>query len=259
MALITMAVYSTEENQKDKVLKLTLESLMETVDWRNSRLILSINSKTEKTEEIIKQFKKWLEFSTLHNKTNLGTAEAINLGFKTRKNKEYCIKMDDDVIIHDYEWVEQLEEVMKRDNSIGICGLKRKDCIENPNHEDPYYKSNLIQLPHLAGERWVIVEEVHHVMGTCQMYSPELLDKIGYLYQPKLYGWDDVLASARSKAEGFKNVFLPHIQIDHIDEGKTPFQQWKECHAWESIEEINRLMEGYKNGSQSTYYNPYEN
>jgi GT2 family glycosyltransferase len=161
-------------------------------------------------------------------------------------------------VIHSEGWIEVMEDAIRRDPKIGIIGLKRKDCIENVNHPDNYFRSTIHQLPQQPGERWIIVEEAHHVMGTCQMYSSALLDEIGYLWQPKLYGWDDVLASARSRAVGFKNVFLPHIEIDHIDEGATPYQSWKERHAGEDVEMINKLMTGYIDGTTSTYYNPFQ-
>jgi len=269
MALISMAVYCTEENQKDELLKETLRSLSNTVDFTKNRLILSVNSETKKTRDIIYRYGynsiqgsgvtyQPIASQIIYNDTNIGTAEAINKAWQFRKEGENCIKMDDDVVIYSSGWVEQMEESIARAPQIGIIGLKRKDCIESVEHEDEYFRSKLWQLPHIGGQRWVNVEEVHHVMGTCQMYSSALLDKIGYLYQPKLYGWDDVLASARSRAAGFKNVFLPHIEIDHIDEGKTPYQAWKEKHAGEDFPLIHKLMDGYKNGTEPIYYNPFK-
>jgi len=255
--MLAMAVYCTEENQKDELLERTLESLDNTVNFNTHSLILSINSHTDETKEILFNYRHIIE-ETIWNDTNIGTAEAINKAWKLRRDGEHCIKIDDDVVIHQSGWIEQMEEAISRAPQIGIIGLKRKDCIESVEHEDEYFRSKLWQLPHIGGQRWVNVEEVHHVMGTCQMYSSALLDKIGYLYQPKLYGWDDVLASARSRAAGFKNVFLPHIEIDHIDEGKTPYQAWKEKHAGEDFPLIHKLMDGYKNGTESIYYNPFK-
>lgn len=258
MALIAMAVYCTEENQKDELLRQTLYSMYDTVDFKKHRLILSINSTTSKTMKMLEAAKILTPFETIINDTNIGTAEAINKAWQLRKEGENCIKMDDDVVIYQSGWIEQMEDAISRAPQIGIIGLKRKDCIECVEHNLEYFRSKLWQLPHIGGQRWINVEEVHHVMGTCQMYSSALLDKIGYLYQPKLYGWDDVLASARSRAAGFKNVFLPHIEIDHIDEGKTPYQAWKEKHAGEDFPLIHKLMDGYKNGTESIYYNPFK-
>lgn len=253
MALIAMAVYCTEENKKDETLFKTLASLLPSVNWKKHRLMLSINAKTDQTVETLATFKKIIS-KVIVNSSNIGTAKAINKVWQYAEECEPCIKMDDDVVINHIGWVDEMHEVLRRDPLIGVVGLKRKDCIENVNHTDPYYRSTLMQLPHEPGERWVVVEEAAHVMGTCQMYSPGLLDKIGYLYQPKQYGWDDVLACARSRAAGFKNVFLPHIDIDHIDEGKTPYQGWKERHAWEDVQLINKLMDGYADGTISYYY-----
>lgn len=253
MALISMAVYSTDENKKDAYLRKTLQSLSVTVDFTKHRLMLSVNGQTERTKEIIMMYKDIINF-VFYNDENIGTAKAINKCWEKRNAGENCIKMDDDVVIYQSGWVELMEEAIRRLPKIGIIGLKRKDCIETVTHPDEYFRSKLIQLPQVAGERWITVEEAHHVMGTCQMYSDALLNKIGYLYQPKLYGWDDVLASARSRAEGFINVFLPHIEIDHIDAGDTPYQRWKEGHAGVSIEHINDLMKGYEDKTISTYY-----
>lgn len=253
MALIAMAVYCTEENKKDECFERTLASLKDTVDFNKHRLILSVNAKTDTTVHTLQNFAHIIS-KVIVNGTNIGTAKAINKAWLLAEEKEPCIKMDDDVVINYAGWVDEMEDVLRRDPSIGIVGLKRKDCIENVLHDDPYYRSKLMQLPHVPGERWVIVEEAAHVMGTCQMYSPALLDEIGYLYQPNLYGWDDVLACARSRAAGFINVFLPHIDIDHIDEGRTPYQGWKERHAWEDVQLINKLMEDYKTGKTSYFY-----
>lgn len=257
MALIGMAVYSTEDNGKDEFLRRTLESLRDTVDFSKHRLILSVNAQTDKTHKTFYVHNDIIS-EIIYNDTNIGTAEAINKAWKTRQEGENAIKMDDDVVIYQEGWIEEMEEAIRRDNTIGIIGLKRKDCWENPDHPDGNYKSTLIMLPHESGEKWMIVEQVKHVIGTCQMYSDALLTKIGYLYQPKLYGFDDVLAAARSHKAGFKNVFLPHIEIDHIDPGGTLYQKWKEDHAGECWKEVNQALSGYASDLQSIYYNPFK-
>lgn len=256
MALIAMAVYSTEENQKDECLERTLESLRQTVDFTKHLLIISVNACTIKTIKILNSYSDII-YLIIHNDSNIGTAEAINKAWEYRDG-ENCIKMDDDVVIHQAGWVDLMEEAIRRDNKIGIIGLKRKDCWENPEHPDGNYKSELQMLPQTAGEKWIVVEKVKHVIGTCQMYSDALLQQIGYLYQPKLYGFDDVLAAARSHKAGFKNVFLPQIEIDHIDAGNTPYQGWKERHAGECWTEVNKYLAGYAAGTESIYYNPFK-
>jgi GT2 family glycosyltransferase len=166
--------------------------------------------------------------------------------------------VDNDVIIHQKNWLNQIEEVFARDPEIGICGLKRKDLYEYPGNPNPWFNSRLQMLPHKPGETWLFVEEVQHVMGTCQAYSAKLLEVIGYLYQPGLYGFDDALASVRARVAGFKTVFIPWVPIDHIDPGTTPFSKWKEKYSGGQMDLYNRLKAEFQSGERPVYCRPDE-
>jgi len=255
--LIAVAVYSTLENQKDECLYKMLCSLRETVDLNKHKLGLSINSYTGKTLDILKEFDEIITYK-IFNDENIGTAEAVNKIWKLRKEGQHCVKLDDDVIWYQKGWVEIMKQAIERDRSIGIIGLKRKDCCEKTNNPDPDYRSELIQLPQTPGERWIVVEKAKHIMGTCCMFNSDLLNKIGYLYQAGAkYGYDDVMASWRSQIAGFKNVFLFQIEIDHIDNGNTPYQGWKERHAGEYTQQVIKEVNEMIAGTKSIYYNPF--
>jgi GT2 family glycosyltransferase len=249
-ALIAMAVFDTEENGRTEYTRRTLEYLRKTVRTGYHRIVVVDNASCEDTKRLLKEYGDIIEVITLPE--NIGTARAVNKAWQLRKSGQHCIKMDNDVVIHQSGWVAEMERAIALDPSIGIVGLKRKDCWEEPNRTD-FYKSSLEMLPHVAGEPWVVVERVNHVMGTCQMFNSALLDKIGYLYQPRLYGFDDSLAAIRCQVAGFYSCFLPHIEIDHIDTGETPYQGWKEKHAGEDMAEYNRLKHGYMDGSINIY------
>ncbi len=88
-------------------------------------------------------------------------------------------------------------------------------------------------------------------MGTCQMYNYRLIDKIGGLMQPGLYGFDDTLAGVRCKLAGFKNSFLPHIEIDHIDTKETPYWQEKRNIAAKDMAEFNLMKSKLLTGELS--------
>lgn len=265
MAIIAMCVYDTVENKRTEYTRQTLLSLLKTVNFNKHRLIIVDNGSCKETKDFLNMgfikafaFGAGASISIITSDTNLGTAEGINLAWKYRKSGEHAIKMDNDVIIHQKDWADDLEEAIRRDARIGIVGLKRKDCWENPSHKDEFYRSELYMLPHQPGEKWMIGEKVNHVMGTCQMYSSALLDKIGYLQQPNLYGFDDSWAAVRCKLAGFINVFLPYINIDHIDAGDTPYQSWKEQHAGACWTEYHETIAAWKSGVKSIYYNPFK-
>jgi hypothetical protein len=86
------------------------------------------------------------------------------------------------------------------------------------------------------------------------MLSSALLDKVGYFFQSGLYGLDDSDMSYRSELSGFKNVFLTHINIDHIDKGGDAYSQWKHEHSSAQMAQWGEICEAYRNGSRSLYY-----
>lgn len=257
MSLISMVVYATETNHKDECFEKCLQSLMDTVDFTRNRLILSINGFTEKTMQIIDKYASIIE-TIIGNKENIGTAEAQNKVWRQRKYNEPVIKIDEDIVINTAGWIELMEEAISIDREIGIIGLKRKDLIQNPLHPDPQYRSELILLPHIPGHKWITIERTPDVIGSCTMFNPLLLDKVGYSRQPGKYGFEDNLFCHRSHLAGFYNCFLNYIDIDHIDPGGGEYQAFKEKHSCDLFPEYHRLVHDMINGRESIYYNPFK-
>lgn len=246
-----MAVHDTDENQRSAFTEQSLFSA--TINLNSNRLLLVDNGSCERTKKILESFRCFKNYEIITLPENIGTAKAINLAMKQRRPGEHVIKMDNDVVIHSRSWVDELEAAITREPRIGICGLKRKDLWQFPGHPEKQYRSELIMLPHKPGERWIVVERTKDIMGTCVMFNSALLDKIGYLYQPSLYGYDDVLACYRSELAGFINVFLPHIEMDHIDPGGTEYCEWKRVEAARNAPEVVRLVDQYIAGTRSIY------
>jgi GT2 family glycosyltransferase len=250
-----MAVYDTVLNKRQRFTAATLESLGRTVNWDRHRLIVVDNASCEATHDIYKHFQKQYPVEVIQNKTNLGQTKATNKAWQRRKTGECAAKIDNDVVIYSRRWADAMEDVFSRDPQIGICGLKRKDLMECPWHENPYFRSEIRMLPHEPGQRWLVVEQAWHVMGTCFGFSALMLQKFGYLNQPNsLYGFDDSLAAARAEALGFQRVFLCGVEIDHIDPGGDWYTKWKMRHAGEHMDTFNRMKQEYLNGQRNPYY-----
>lgn len=271
MALISLAVYATEENNKTEIARKTLVNLFKTIDLDRHRVVIVDNASCNEAQALLLEFKIYADghknITFLRNETNLGTAGAVNMGWKMRQPGECVVKIDDDCLIHDAGWADRMEEAIRRDPEIGILGLKRIDLAQNPHFPDPNnpdrewaekYRSSLRMLPPYFGAPWMVVEDSEDIMGTCHMVNPALLDKIGYLFQPRLYGFDDSLLCIRSRVAGFKNCFLPEVRISHIDPGGTPYQDWKHRESGKDLPEYNKYKDGYLDGSIPIYYNPYE-
>lgn len=290
-ALIAMACYDSEGSGRTELTKKTLQNLLETVDFNRHRMFIIDNASCFETKDVIAKFAgnfhstgsyPMEQLEVITNDENVGTAKAVNQGLRQRRPEEHCIKMDNDVVVYQQHWVDEMERAIElepilRKNSIreispsgdievithiekpkaykiGILGLKRKDLGEFPQAKDAHFQTTLTMLPHRHGQPWVVFEEVKHgVMGTCTMFNWRLLDKIGYLHQPTLYGWDDGLISTRSKLAGFVNGFLPHIEIDHIDPGGTEYTEWKAQRATEASRLAGILNQEYIDGIRPIY------
>jgi len=246
MALIAIAVHDTEENKRTKYTKETLESLVNTVDFNEHKIIVVDNDSCEETKKLlIKHYSLGIEIIT--NSENVGTAKAINQAWAMRQPDETVIKIDNDCVINHFGWVEDMEIAMLK-GGYGIIGLKRKDLLQSPTAED-IWKTTLKMIPHEKGEPWYVVEESEDIMGTCTMFHPTLTDKMGGLMQSGLYGFDDTLACIRAKLLGYKLAFLPHIDIDHIDEGGDAYTEWKRKYAGDRMKEFYEIKQGLINGS----------
>lgn len=256
MALIAMAVWDTVENGRTKYTRRTILKLLNNTDFDKHKIVIVDNGSCEETKEFLSAYDNWVTVIT--NETNLGTAKAINKAWALREEGQHLIKMDNDVEIHNIDWVDEMEEVInlseRLPKPIGILGLKRVDLFEDTYRNDSY-KSTLVQIPHIKGERWHVVEQCHHIMGTCQMYNYKLIDKIGGLEQMDgLYGFDDSVASLKSELAGFNNAFLSHIKIDHIDTAENvSYTKWKADYANEMWEKFHELTEDYRNGVRDLY------
>jgi GT2 family glycosyltransferase len=261
MALIAMAVYDTEENGRSVYTKQTLNHLLfeHQIDWSKHRVIVVNNNSCKETSLALESYNHICDYMELINlDENVGTARAINKAWANRKENEYLIKMDNDVIVYGDGWVDKMEEVLNIGNrispQIGILGLKRKDLIETPYRTDGY-QSQLMQLPHEIGEKWHTVEIINHCMGTCQMYHHKLIDKIGGLEQlGGIYGLDDTIASAKSQIAGFCNAFIAGIDIDHIDTGEnTEYLKFKADYVSTKFGDLHKLINEYKSGTRELF------
>lgn len=255
-----MVVHDIEGSGRSELTKRTLASLADTVDWKKHRMAIVNNGSTDEFTKFIfdSLFIMPLDPSNctrITNPTNNGTAKAVNQGLKLRQPGEYCIKMDNDIVVHQPYWIEEMQEVMERMPELGILGLKRKDLGESTYSINTDQRSKLIEVPHEPGQRWYVIEEAKHIMGSCTMLSPALLDKIGYFYQcDGLYGFDDSLMCVRAQVAGFRTAFLPHIHIDHIDPGGTEYTEWKRQEAGKMLERYAAEERLYKQGVKDVYY-----
>lgn len=239
------------------ILERCLQGLMATLDYPTELFIIDNNS-NDKTREFLQSFKPKntfiVKYEPIYREKNYGTARSINFIWKLREQDQHCIKMDDDCVIYTPRWLSRIVKLFNVTSDVGIIGLKRLDLEEWPNHENSWYKSYL-QKYKIEG-RHEILESCPHVMGTCQVYKDEFLNKFGYLDvlgSSHLYGFDDSLASVRAHILNYKTCFISGVSIDHIDPGGDEFTNWKKIHSNDYMKIYMDRKQAYESGLLSPY------
>ncbi len=234
--LIAMCCYCTPENKKFEIAKKCIKSLMETVDLTKHRLIIINQKSTLECKLWLSELAQNEGITVMHLSDNIGTARGINLALRQRNVGDFVIKCDDDLSWDAPGWVDKMEKEITKNQKIGILGLKRDDV-----YGEFIPQGNLL---------WC-----HDIFGTCTMYNPLMLDKIGFLSQcsPR-YGFDDTIFSVRSEVAGFRNAFMKNIRIKNLDLKETPYTEWKRREAGTYLQEASQYMDLIRKGEISYYY-----
>jgi len=257
MALLAMACWDTDDNKRSSMTDECLHSLSKTValgKGGSHRLIVFNNGSCFKTFEVLKKWENRLtRMSVIHSRENIGQAAAINRAWSHRKPGESLCRFDNDVQFKTTGWLEDLEEVIRRDPLIGIAALKHADLPDCPEAEG-WAKTEYRTLSHRKGERHMIVEIINHCLGAVQLINPELFDQIGYLKQFGKWGGEDYDYAVRCSLAGFRSVYAHVGYFNDLDKDKVEaYQEWKNAEAASHQDEMDRVVAEYRNGSRPLY------
>lgn len=265
--LLAVCVYDTVENGRTAFTEKTLYGFLDTVNFNRHTLFISDNGSYKATQNLYIKFiadfgAKFPENRLIIclNGENLGTARGINKAIQIRERGQKVIKADNDIYVHGAGWVEQMEEALERDHLIGALALKRTQIDQHAWSPDPQYRTTPRELPHIRDQRHIIVEDTQEILGTLIMMSDRLLDRIGSLVQCENspYGYDDSLLSLRTNLAGFKTAYLPHILIDHLDNGAGKYVQEKIQHVTDISEQFNEMVQDYRTGVRDVFSSPFD-
>ena len=238
--MIAQCAYCTKDNGKLKYLKLTHESLLDTVNMDKNRLFITNNSQFPEAIKYLNAFEgKHKNIQVRHLLGNVGTAEGINISMFLRKPGEMVCKVDDDLTWDTPGWFDMMEAQIRKNPKIGILGLKRDDVY-----------GELIEDGELLWN--------HDIFGTCTMFNPAMLDKVGSMIQFSHYGFDDSIFSVRSEAAGFRNAFMKDLRIVNLDEGGTEYTEWKKREAGIYLSEASMYMDKIKKGEISYFVDYFD-
>lgn len=230
------------------------ESLFSTADPALYSLFIIDNGSTDGTPDYLQTLTHPCIENIVYNSENLGTANALNIGWKLAYERgQHVGKMDNDITFYDSNALNKMLYVLETAEDVGLVGLKRRDLEEKPNHNSPFYRTWFYTMPNNQ-----VIEISHHVIGTCWLVKHAALQKVGALKQIGPYGLDDSIYCHRMRLAGYYNVFIPDVAIEHIDPGHSKYPeytQWKIDQARAILEtgEYDKIMQEYKTGQRPVF------
>ncbi|MFH2032786.1 MAG: glycosyltransferase family 2 protein [Bacteroidota bacterium] len=217
------------------LLQTMLKSLVKYSQGLSYELIIIDNNSQDGTIELIEE--DYPDSVLIKNKVNLGVALARNQGLKIAKGK-YILILDADMELVENS-VQKMLEFMDVNREIGLCGCKLLDtdhqlqlsCKNFPTiwaliarrMEFIGFVKNSKALRRHTMSDWDHSEtrEVDYVIGACQFYRKEVIEKIGFYDEHIFYGPEDLDFCLRTWRAGYKVVYFPHTKIIHHEQRIT--------------------------------------
>lgn len=199
---------------RERHLMQAIDSLAQTV--RDDRIVFYNNGITPTCLQRISS--KLPQAMVIGDGTNIGTWRGLNAILDMREPDEVFCKYDSDVVCDTIGWTKILADVMEF-SKVAAAGPKFSLNDYNPQHRSAEYRTALDLLRSPTTGEWYAVEYSNYLCGAMQAWSPECIKRLGYVWGPGLYGWEDVVWSDRINAARMRSLFVHRIQAYHVDEG----------------------------------------
>lgn len=201
----------------------------------NFEIILIDNKSEDGTVEMIET--DFPEIRLIKNENNKGVAPARNQGLSLVKGK-YVLILDADIELTE-DSISQLFKYMEQNNSCGLVGSKLVDpngvyqysCKRFPTflslvyrrfeHLDFVRNSKTLQFHIMKDWDHSTVKEVDYLIGACQFFRKEIIDKIGFYDQNIFYGPEDIDFCLRIWKAGWSIVYYPLTSMIHREQRIT--------------------------------------
>ncbi len=196
-------------------------SFLFTQNYRNIQVIVLDNNSTDKSKEIIKNFKK-VEF--IESDNNLGFAQGNNVACAKAKG-EYVLLLNNDAIVTK-NFLKHLVAILEKDKNIGI--VQPKILYKgNPSYIDNTVNSigafftptGFLYYPGY-GKKFNLSmhsreNEIFSAYGACMLIRKKLIDKIGLFDSDFFLYFEETDFCLRAHLAGYKVICTPKSFVYH--------------------------------------------
>jgi hypothetical protein len=209
-------------------LKDTIECLesLKKITYPNYEVIVVDNGSPRNEGEILKE--KYSDYiQVIRNQENLGFAAANNQGiqFAQKRGSQFFLILNNDVVV-EKNFLEPLVENLLKDKKIGIGGAVNYDYYQPEKMLSLGRKINFWT----GGSREINSpngkKEIDSLVGCCLLIKKEVIEKIGYFYEPYFLNFEETDFCWRAKKAGFQIISEKRAKIWHKvgrSLNKTPF------------------------------------
>jgi N-acetylglucosaminyl-diphospho-decaprenol L-rhamnosyltransferase len=219
---------------KDLIQK-CLSSIFYYTKGLNFEVIVIDNFSNDGTIELIES--EFSQVKLYKNKDNKGVAPARNQGIKLSSGK-FILILDADMELVENSFL-KLFEYMKQNSNCGIVGSKLIDqnfnlqysCKKFPTLlafiyrrlENFNFIKNSRTLRYHTMQDWSHneIKEVDYLIGACQFFRREVIEKIGLYDDNIFYGPEDIDFCLRIWKSGWKVIYFPDTKIVHHEQRIT--------------------------------------
>jgi GT2 family glycosyltransferase len=223
----------------EKDVKSCIDSVLEaTVNLEHEILVVD-NGSADATINILRTFGNKIRL--FQNSQNRGVAKARNRALKEAQGDLFWI-LDIDTIVN-RDALEAMIEHLENHHSTGICACKlisQQGEVQDSCRKLPTLRFKLMNamlaifnkirffsglknfFEQLTEQQFYHQEingqlpfEVGYVIGACQLFHREILEKVGFLDENIFYGPEDADFCLRIRENGGKVMFLPYTFIVH--------------------------------------------
>ncbi|MEM2618737.1 MAG: glycosyltransferase family 2 protein [candidate division WOR-3 bacterium] len=231
MKLVSIIVLNF--NGKD-LLERCLDSIKENTSYPNYEVIVVDNGSTDGSQAMVEKRYRWVKL--IKNKENLGFAKGNNIGIRAAEG-DYILLLNNDTIIIQKDWLNNMVATAEEDPRIGIVGCRLITPDGTIQHVGGWF--NIRGTGHYVKDI-DRTREVDYVTGTALLIKREVINKIGLLdenFSPAYY--EDTDWCARCKKAGYKVVCTHKSTIIHV--GSATAGRYYSSDVRFYIENKNRL------------------
>ncbi len=239
-----LSVITVTWNSKDFILK-QIQSVKDAVKNNSIEQIVVDNGSADGMAEVITE--KFPDVRVIVNKENKGFGAANNQGVLISKG-EYVLFLNPDMVLHPGS-LDMFVEWMDKNTGVGIASPRLLDKQGNFNRDTAPRRfprvweqlAIVLKLPHvfprlldayrMKGFDSSREQEVDSVQGSCMLVRRELIEKLGYAFDPRYFIWfEDVDLCREANRLGFMVMYTPVISaIDYSGQSfKKRTTWWKQ-------------------------------